>query len=95
MRVKRTGTRSWITPLGAAGRAPTHDPVAAAVLALAGTPASFVAVAGRVLVRDGTPLGADTDLAARVQGTADRLRAWRDSLATPRDVPAPAPALGR
>jgi 5-methylthioadenosine/S-adenosylhomocysteine deaminase len=66
-------------PLGAAGRAPVHDPSAAAVLALAGTPASFVAVAGRALVRNGVLIDADPELPGRVQETADRLRAWRDS----------------
>ena len=67
-------------PLAPLGRGPTHDPVAAAVLALAGTPASFVAVAGRPLVRDGRLLDADSSLARRVQESADRLQAW---LATP------------
>jgi cytosine/adenosine deaminase-related metal-dependent hydrolase len=67
-------------PLAALGRGPTHEPVAAAVLALAGTPASFVSVAGRPLVRDGRLLDADSSLARRVQESADRLQAW---LATP------------
>ncbi|MFL5618380.1 MAG: amidohydrolase family protein, partial [Gemmatimonadaceae bacterium] len=66
--------------LGALGRGPTHGPVAAAVLALAGTPASFVAVAGRPLVRDGRLLDADSSLVRRVQESADRLQSW---LATP------------
>jgi 5-methylthioadenosine/S-adenosylhomocysteine deaminase len=66
--------------LGARARGPTHDPVAAAVLALAGTPASFVAVAGRTLVRDAVLLDADRALAGRVQRAANRLRDW---LATP------------
>ncbi|HTK47790.1 MAG TPA: amidohydrolase family protein [Gemmatimonadaceae bacterium] len=82
-------------PLGASARAPTHDPVSAAVLALAGTPASFVAVAGRTLVRDGAPVDADHGLAARVQRSADRLRAW---LATPdgaRAATSMAPTPGR
>lgn len=63
-------------PLGASGRGPTHDPIAAAVFALAGTPASFVAVAGRPLVRNGILLDADPALAGRVQDTAHRLQAW-------------------
>jgi 5-methylthioadenosine/S-adenosylhomocysteine deaminase len=67
-------------PLAAAARGPTHDPVAAAVLALAGTPAALVVVAGRVLVRDGRALDADPELPSRVQRTADRMREW---LATP------------
>jgi 5-methylthioadenosine/S-adenosylhomocysteine deaminase len=66
--------------LGARARGPTHDPVAAAVLALAGTPATFVAVAGRPLVRDAVLLDADPALADRVQRAANRLRDW---LATP------------
>jgi len=66
--------------LGARARGPTHDPVAAAVLALAGTPATFVAVAGRTLVRDAVLRDADPALAKRVQRAADRLRDW---VATP------------
>jgi len=82
-------------PLAALGRGPTHDPVAAAVLALAGTPASFVAVAGRPLVRNGLLLDADSSLARRVQESADRLQAW---LATPdgaRATSTPRPTAGR
>lgn len=70
-------------PLGGSARAPTHDPVAAAVLALAGTPASLVAVDGRLLVRHGRRVGADETLAPRVQRTADRLQQW---LASPEGV---------
>ena len=73
-------------PLGVRARGPTHDPAAAAVLALAGTPATFVTVAGRVLVRDGTVLHADLELAERVQRAADRLRDW---VATPANSPIP------
>ena len=82
-------------PLAARARGPTHDPVAAAVFALAGSPASFVAVAGRTLVRDGVLLDADAALARRVQESADRLQAW---LATPDGVRAttnPTPTAGR
>jgi 5-methylthioadenosine/S-adenosylhomocysteine deaminase len=64
-------------PLGASHRMPHHDPHAAAVFALAGTPASFVAVAGRVRVRDGALVDGDATLAARVQRTADLLGEWR------------------
>jgi cytosine/adenosine deaminase-related metal-dependent hydrolase len=81
--------------LAAHARGPTHDPAAAAVLALAGTPASFVAVAGRPLVRDGRLLDANSSLARRVQESADRLQAW---LATPdgaRAITAPQPTVGR
>jgi 5-methylthioadenosine/S-adenosylhomocysteine deaminase len=63
-------------PLDAKRRAPLQDPLSAAVFALAGTPASFVAVAGRVHVRDGVPVDADGALPGRVQRAADLLRAW-------------------
>lgn len=66
-------------PLGASHRVPHQDPHAAAVFALAGTPASFVAVAGRVRVRDGVLVDGDPALPARVQRTADRLHEWRHS----------------
>jgi len=82
-------------PLAALARGPTHDPVAAAVLALAGTPASFVAVAGRPLVKDGVLRDADSSLARRVQESAERLQAW---LATPEGARAtsnPQPTAGR
>jgi 5-methylthioadenosine/S-adenosylhomocysteine deaminase len=82
-------------PLAALARGPTHDPIAAAVLALAGTPASFVAVAGRPLVRDGVLRDADSSLARRVQESAERLQAW---LATPEGASAtsnPQPTAGR
>ncbi|MEO8623816.1 MAG: amidohydrolase family protein [bacterium] len=57
-------------------RIPIHDPVAAAVYSLAGLPAEFVAVAGRVLVRGGRLVHADADLPRRVQGCADLLQKW-------------------
>ena len=56
--------------------APVHDPVVAALFALAGTPASFVAVAGRVLVGGGAVVGRDLSLAQRVQHGADALQNW-------------------
>jgi cytosine/adenosine deaminase-related metal-dependent hydrolase len=59
-----------------AERGPVHDPVAAAVLALPGTPASLVTIAGRELVRDAKLLSADAGLAARVEHTAARMREW-------------------
>jgi 5-methylthioadenosine/S-adenosylhomocysteine deaminase len=55
---------------------PAHDPEAAAVFALHGTPAQLVTVAGRELVRDGRLLVADPGLPARVQRTGDRLQEW-------------------
>jgi 5-methylthioadenosine/S-adenosylhomocysteine deaminase len=82
-------------PLAAQSRGPTHDPIAAAVLALAGTPACYVVVAGRPIVRDGVLLDADSALARRVQESADRLQAW---LATPdgaRATLSPTPTAGR
>ena len=64
-------------PLRNAG--PIHDPEAAAVFALPGTLASFVAVAGDVLVRDGVLLGYDSSLEKRVQACADALEDWLSS----------------
>ena len=61
-------------PLRNAG--PVHDPEAAAVFGLPGTAASFVAVAGEVLVRDGVVLGYDPALDRRVQASADALEWW-------------------
>jgi cytosine/adenosine deaminase-related metal-dependent hydrolase len=61
-------------PLAAAG--PVHDPTATAVFALPGTQASFVAVEGVVLVRDGSLLREDRSVAQRVQQSADALEAW-------------------
>jgi hypothetical protein len=69
--------------------------VAAAVLALAGTPASFVAVAGRPLVRDGRLLDADPSLARRVQESADRLQAWQATPEAARAILNPQPTAGR
>jgi cytosine/adenosine deaminase-related metal-dependent hydrolase len=63
-------------PLDAARRAPVQDPISAAVFAIAGTPASFVAVEGRVQVRDGVLVDSDGALPGRVQRAADLLRAW-------------------
>lgn len=57
-------------------RAPLHDPVASAVFALAGQPASLVMVAGRVLVRNGSLAAHDPALSPRVQAAADALQAW-------------------
>jgi 5-methylthioadenosine/S-adenosylhomocysteine deaminase len=61
-------------PLQATG--PVFDPEAHAVLALPGTMASLVAVAGRELVREGQVIGNDPALAHRVQRSADALEAW-------------------
>lgn len=61
-------------PLDALG--PVHDPIAAAVFGLPGTQASFVAVAGRELVRDGVLVGEDHGLEERVQMSAEALQSW-------------------
>ncbi len=58
---------------------PTTDPEAAAVFALGGRNASFVAVAGKPLVVDGVLLDADPTLGARVQRLGDALVAWQRS----------------
>jgi cytosine/adenosine deaminase-related metal-dependent hydrolase len=61
---------------------PVHGPEAAALHALRGTDATFVVVAGRVLVREGRVGGpaADPDLSRRVQGQADALQQWLESM---------------
>ena len=60
----------------AADRLPVHGPIASLVWALAGTRASFVAVAGRVRVRDGVLIDGDPALPQRVQRVADALQRW-------------------
>ncbi|CAN5774703.1 TRZ/ATZ family hydrolase [soil metagenome] len=57
-------------------RLPVHEPVAALVYSMAGMPATFVAVAGTVHVRDGCLVDADDALPGRVQATADLLQRW-------------------
>lgn len=61
-------------PLDSIG--PVHDPEAAAVFGLPGTRASFVAVAGHELVRDGVLLAVDPGLEERVQASAEALERW-------------------
>jgi 5-methylthioadenosine/S-adenosylhomocysteine deaminase len=63
-------------PIG--GHGPVHDPETAAVMSLGGTPATFVAVRGRVL-RDGPSPDPDPGLASRVERAAAALREWLDS----------------
>jgi cytosine/adenosine deaminase-related metal-dependent hydrolase len=58
------------------GRGPTVDPESAAVFALAGSYASFTAVAGRPLVRGGRLVHSEPSLDASIQVIADTLRAW-------------------
>jgi 5-methylthioadenosine/S-adenosylhomocysteine deaminase len=62
-------------PLGARG-VHAGGPEAALVFALAGRPASYVAVRGVARVRDGRVLGLDPGLRARVADAAARLAAW-------------------
>ena len=57
------------------GLLPVFDPMTAAIFA-AGRRARFVAVAGRVLVRDGELVNDDSSLAGRVQRSADALASW-------------------
>lgn len=62
-------------PLGAHAQ-PVHDPEAAAIFALPGTPAALATVAGAELVRGGVPVRFDSALGARMESTAARMRAW-------------------
>jgi 5-methylthioadenosine/S-adenosylhomocysteine deaminase len=64
-------------PLDGAVAVPLHDPASAAVFALAGRPASFVAVAGVPRVRDGRLVEEPAGLVTRVHAAASLLRAWR------------------
>lgn len=64
-------------PLDSAASTPAFDPAAAAIFALGGARASFVTVAGEVLVRDGALTRADPRLTGRVRSAGDRLAAWR------------------
>jgi 5-methylthioadenosine/S-adenosylhomocysteine deaminase len=61
-------------PLDAIG--PVHEPISTVIFALPGTPASFVAVAGQVLVEDGALVWRDPTLEQRVQQTANALQTW-------------------
>jgi cytosine/adenosine deaminase-related metal-dependent hydrolase len=58
------------------GAGPVFDPEAHAVLALPGTRAALVTVAGRELVREGKLLNEDSMLEDRLQRTADALGDW-------------------
>jgi hypothetical protein len=55
-----------------------HDPVAAAIFTIAGARARFVAVAGRVLLRDGSLVNPVPGLHERMQILADSLAEWLD-----------------
>jgi cytosine/adenosine deaminase-related metal-dependent hydrolase len=63
-------------PLADSRGVPQHDVESALVFALAGVRASFVAVAGEVLLRDGRARREDAELPRRVQQAADALAAW-------------------
>jgi cytosine/adenosine deaminase-related metal-dependent hydrolase len=67
-------------PLSGVRATPSFDPEAALVFALPGTPAHFVSVAGRELVRDGRLVAGTLDGAVteRVRASARALKAWRD-----------------
>lgn len=56
---------------------PVGDPYAAAVFALPGRSAEVVTVRGRVLVRGGQALAADTALVERVNAAGTALASWR------------------
>ncbi|HEX3868362.1 MAG TPA: amidohydrolase family protein, partial [Gemmatimonadaceae bacterium] len=58
------------------GVAPVHDPLAAALFSVSGSRATFVAVAGRVLVRDAALIGARAGLPQRIDALGDALARW-------------------
>ena len=70
------GKAADLTAFPLASLGPVHDPLAAAIFGLPGTRASFVAVAGRELVRDGVLIKHDPGLEERVQTSADALQSW-------------------
>jgi cytosine/adenosine deaminase-related metal-dependent hydrolase len=63
-------------PLGDPRAVPWQEPEAALVFGLAGARATFVAVQGEVLVREGRLRREDGELPRRVQQSADALRHW-------------------
>jgi 5-methylthioadenosine/S-adenosylhomocysteine deaminase len=67
--------------LGAAH--PTYDPASAAIFAITGARATFVAVAGRPLVRNGALCQPNKDLTKRTETSGSALSAW---LAADREV---------
>jgi 5-methylthioadenosine/S-adenosylhomocysteine deaminase len=73
------GKSADLTAFGLEGERGAHgsDPLTALVFALAGQPASFVAVAGEVKVRNGVLLDPDASLETRVRSTANELFAWK------------------
>lgn len=61
------------------GILPTHDPIAAAIFAANGSRATFVAVAGKILLRSGRLVGARAGLASRMSTLAESLDMWLES----------------
>ena len=68
-------------PLSDERGTPVVDPVAAMLFALSGRRASFVAVAGKVLVWNGRVLGEDPGLRGRVQRAGELLAEWMSGTA--------------
>ena len=58
------------------GIGPVHDPSAATIFSINGARARFVAVAGRVLLRDGSLVNSIAGLHERMQSLADALSEW-------------------
>jgi 5-methylthioadenosine/S-adenosylhomocysteine deaminase len=58
---------------------PTQDPVTAAIFSITAARIRFVAVAGQVLVRDGTLVAPRQGLAERMRQLGDALARWLDS----------------
>ncbi len=81
--------------LDGAHAVPVQEPEAAALHALRGSDAVFVAVAGEVRVRDGALAGADPALPARVQASADRMAAWLEERLRARGEVLPPPSATR
>lgn len=66
--------------LASARATPVHNPVATAIYSISGTPATFVAVAGRHLVEDGTLTLNAGALHNRVTAVQNALATWRGAL---------------
>ncbi len=65
--------------LAPARATPVGDIVATILFAIAGSPASFVAVRGKRLIENGRHTAPDDALRARVEAAADSLRSWNAS----------------
>ncbi|HXC24522.1 MAG TPA: amidohydrolase family protein [Gemmatimonadaceae bacterium] len=64
-------------PLSTPRTIPSEDPIATAIYALSGTPATFVAVAGDHLIEDGYPVAHPGALHDRVTFLGKALAAWK------------------